>query len=420
MEKYFCNCLNVIVNVTTDGVREVRGRDLIQVDFNDELESCDPFFSAILLDVKLSISGVEVAQSMLAKERPYGDWIVYNCLNCGCDTHALHAIKGVDRVLLPTTMEHDKTLLQNIIQSSSYSTTFKMKVFKPDERKQNTAVNLQQKNIYEVTEKLDKFLQKLIKTEEEAMNERIRIFKEKQHYQFLELTRKANQDKEYVLRNIRQYEISNDSLFDSINESYFGTPFPESRDQSTDLPQIIRARPIPLKSVDQTDNSTIAHSLPTRIMSPKGKGFSRNSHRIRNSSQSSMRSRTYSENDDALFDLEGFHDSKSCEPFYESEEDSSGDATSLESSGGFGIPHTTRGMGHGSRVYATSVPVEIPLFMNMKNSYEPESDDENQEPSPSPNHIADSIKALARSMQDSTGMFGELPKPRLNMPYSLR
>lgn len=36
------------------------------------------------------------------------------------------------------------------------------------------AVNLQQKNIYEVTEKLDKFLQKLIKTEEEAMNERIR------------------------------------------------------------------------------------------------------------------------------------------------------------------------------------------------------------------------------------------------------
>lgn len=42
---------------------------------------------------------------MLAKERPYGDWIVYNCLNCGCDTHALHAIKGVDRVLLPTTME---------------------------------------------------------------------------------------------------------------------------------------------------------------------------------------------------------------------------------------------------------------------------------------------------------------------------
>lgn len=63
MEKYFCNCLNVIVNVTTDGVREVRGRDLIQVDFNDELESCDPFFSAILLDVKLSISGVEVVRN---------------------------------------------------------------------------------------------------------------------------------------------------------------------------------------------------------------------------------------------------------------------------------------------------------------------------------------------------------------------
>ena len=32
----------------------------------------------------------------------------------------------------------------------------------------------------------------------------------------------------------------------------------------------------------------------------------------------------------------------------------------------------------------------------------------------SPNHIADSIKALAKSMNDSTGMFGELPRPRIN------
>ena len=53
-----------------------------------------------------------------------------------------------------------------------------------------------------------------------------------------------------------------------------------------------------------------------------------------------------------------------------------GGGTSLESSGGFGIS-TGRGMHAGDRVYATSVPVGIPLFENTKNSYEPESDEEN-------------------------------------------
>ena len=34
----------------------------------------------------------------------------------------------------------------------------------------------------------------------------------------------------------------------------------------------------------------------------------------------------------------------------------------------------------------------------------------------SPNHIADSIKfiAMGQSMNDSTALFGELPRPRLN------
>ena len=54
-----------------------------------------------------------------------------------------------------------------------------------------------------------------------------------------------------------------------------------------------------------------------------------------------------------------------------------GDATSLESSGGFNVNNMSSShLRPGDRVYATSVPVGIPLFENRAHSYEPESDPE--------------------------------------------
>ena len=54
-----------------------------------------------------------------------------------------------------------------------------------------------------------------------------------------------------------------------------------------------------------------------------------------------------------------------------------GDATSLESSGGFNVNNMPSShLRPGDRVYATSVPVGIPLFENRAHSYEPESDPE--------------------------------------------
>lgn len=53
-----------------------------------------------------------------------------------------------------------------------------------------------------------------------------------------------------------------------------------------------------------------------------------------------------------------------------------GDTTSLESSGGGYTMPSSRGLNPGDRVYATSVPVSIPLFENTKNSYDLESDED--------------------------------------------
>lgn len=409
MEQYFCSCLNIVINVRSH--RECLGNDMLTFGYVDG-QNIDGFFAQNLLDVALGISGIELAQEALVKTRQYDDWIVSSCLNCGMDAFCLHASKGIERVLLSTNMQFDKKAYESIKSSSQYSDMFKLNL---DVHEGNRGIHLSAKDVSDISTKLTKLTEKILKVEEEAMMERIRLFKETQELQYRELKVKTNQQKEILLRSIRKQESNQmDSLFDSFNESYFGDSTQnEERDASTDLP-LIKGRPIPakgsLRSNIESSNTSSAHSLPISALSSTNKTRNRYSRRKVNFQPS--RHRSFSESDDTLFDLEGFHEDKHCEPFYESDDDSSGDATSLESSGGYSIP-TNRGLNPGDRVYATSVPVSIPLFENTRNSYDLESDDEELK-SPSPNHIADSIKALAKSMQDSTGMFGELPRPRVN------
>ena len=65
MEKYFCDCLNIIIHVNSKETRESNGNDLVSDELKAELkqEDEDPFFSGKLLDVKLAISGIEVVRT---------------------------------------------------------------------------------------------------------------------------------------------------------------------------------------------------------------------------------------------------------------------------------------------------------------------------------------------------------------------
>ena len=78
-------------------------------------------------------------------------------------------------------------------------------------------------------------------------------------------------------------------------------------------------RPVAIRALDAPNNQpSLAVSLPTRIYSPVKS-------RSLNNKTSPRKHRSYSESsEDTLFDLEGFQSSKNCEPFYESDEDSSG------------------------------------------------------------------------------------------------
>jgi len=56
MKQYFCDCLNVTINVREG--REVCGTTLVS--FQADQENKDQLFSKTLLDVNLGISGIEV------------------------------------------------------------------------------------------------------------------------------------------------------------------------------------------------------------------------------------------------------------------------------------------------------------------------------------------------------------------------
>ena len=66
-------------------------------------------------------------------------------------------------------------------------------------------------------------------------------------------------------------------------------------------------------------STSSGNRYPSRVLSPK------TALSLDTAQNSKMKRRTKSLNeDDTLFDLDGFHENKNCEPFFESEDESSG------------------------------------------------------------------------------------------------
>ena len=55
----------------------------------------------------------------LVKETRVEDWDIFTCINCNMDTHALHAVKKYDRVLINRALEVRRVLAVSLAQSKT-------------------------------------------------------------------------------------------------------------------------------------------------------------------------------------------------------------------------------------------------------------------------------------------------------------
>lgn len=423
MAKLTCNCLNVILNISQNNV-EVDAREVLGLEENENLFSDDSlndaFIGGTLILVKLAMAGIEVQQQLLVKCREIGDYNVYKCINCDINTHAVHRFKGFERLfankaLLP------EALFDKLRQSEDYSPMFKIilkgmsngnvKTFE-DNRGQ---ASMFQRSLSDANSKVDDMVKCYLISEEEAMQERIRIFTEQQKEVFRKVKEKAHSDKQHFISIINKKE-ENDLQF-SITDAMKDTKLSRSEsgesdveDPSPDLPQIRSRKIRSHRGIPILANSLPTNRNPSRVLSTKTASS------LDRGQSSKMQRRTRSHNEDeTLFDLDGFHENKNCEPFFESDDDSSGESSSLDNSGAYG--NANRGNA-GDRIYATSVPVSMPMYRPSERGFYESGYEVDVEPPPSPDRMAESIKALARSLHDSTSIFGELPGPRYNtMPY---
>merc|ERR1711860_350826 len=113
-------------------------------------------------------------------QRSYGDWLVYSCVNCGIDTYAMHVTKGADRVLLSFDILHGDEDFEKIKENPQFSKALQIMVIPHTDRAQNNAISSRSVNIHDASEKIHGSCKKLVQAEEDAKNERIRIFTQKE------------------------------------------------------------------------------------------------------------------------------------------------------------------------------------------------------------------------------------------------
>ncbi|RWS24445.1 uncharacterized protein B4U80_00218 [Leptotrombidium deliense] len=116
------------------------------------------------------------------------------------------------------------------------------------------------------------------------------------------------------------------------------------------------------------------------------------------------RPKKYSADVEGVFEIEGL-DTSQQRAFEESEDDHVSADSADE-----GLPANVI-RNAGVKHYATSLPIKVPFWTV---NHEDKSDDEKISSFEGPDRIPESIKALAKSVRDSTEMFGDLPRRRLN------
>lgn len=399
MSKFKCKCLNVTVHVKEKATREADGTAFVS-------EDCKVvFFNQELFEVELAVGGITKEVGSLVRETKAEDWDVFTCINCNMDTHALHAVKKYDRVLINRRMESDPVVHSNIASSSEYSSIFKVILQPAKENDPNVvadnsfagnAILLGQDRISLAMVSVQEQVKKFLQAEEDAMNERIRKFAAEQKAAFTTLQAQVFKDKQAVHCAIKREEEKSleSSLDEAMADSSLDTPVSPKPVATT--PTRNDHHPVQVNQVHITQVSS--HKYPLHPGAHPPRKMTRLPHK------SHQKNLTLESEADPVFSLDDFTDD--CEPFFESEEDDfSSSDNSFQSEEPIYNPRLKNVKK--STQYSSSVPISMPAGKNSPPV------DEQEFAIPEPSKIGESMRALARSVHDDTEkMFGELPRPR--------
>lgn len=395
MSKFKCKCLNVTIHVKEKATREAEGTAFVS-------ENCsEPFFTKELYEVELAVGGITKEVGSLVRETKAEDWDVFSCINCNMDTHALHAVKKYDRVLMSKGMESDPVVHSKSASSSEYSSIFKL-ILKPakendpdvvDNSFAGNAILLGQDRISLAMVSVQEQVKKFLQAEEDAMNERIRKFVAAQKEAFTTLQAQVFKDKQAVYCAIKREDekAMESSLDEAMADSSFDTPVLFKPAVST------RGwNDHPPAQINQVHITQVApHKYPLNPGAHPPRKTTRRPHKSHQKKESDA---------DPVFSLDDFTDD--CEPFFESEEDElSSSDNSFQSEEPIHYPGL-RSVKKSTQ-YSSSLPISMPA-----GKISPPMDDQ-ELAIPEPSKIGESMKALARSVHDtSEKLFGELPRPR--------
>ncbi|XP_046686168.1 uncharacterized protein LOC124371852 isoform X1 [Homalodisca vitripennis] len=376
-----CKCLNVIINS--------KGTAIETYNLSSKGSQTDhPFFNENIGFVELL--NIHKEQPALVEVDICGDWVINRCLNCGVYTHALDASTAVvlvSRALLTKPQE-----IAAMKSSEKYSPAFNIVIESSEED-----VNVPVTGVHNtaVGAGLQQQLTEWIKRETALTEERVRQYSEQQYEALDQLRTRVHRDHHILSRIVA---ISTKKSQVEAAEAWKRAP-QISNATSPKPTSPLQSKPIlpdPLSAIAQPKKSAQVANRPKNLP------------------------RKPSVDAEGLFDLDGMDgiDDNTTETFPSEDEelsdtDDEGGVTRtvcVTDSGshdeGIHIPR------HVTTVYAKSLPVNVPTFMNQLGS----EDSPNQQDygdSEDPMDIAASIKALAKSVHGDA-VFGDLPRPRFS------
>ncbi len=407
MGRLTCQCLNISVH--TKAV--LTPLNLAELRLTSE-EQNDDFFRSDVAEVQLDLGGIAEAQRCLVRRYSVGSWVVRTCLNCEIECYATHISKGMNRILVSLNLESDIAKQEDLQKSTDFSPLYHL-ILREVNRISSPTLGLPSTSNQDALKKtagnLQLQLTRYITKEKSAMKERIKKFTEDQQLMFTAVQKKAYRDKNVMVGLI--VEADEKCLEDSISDAMLETTLtpPQTPVSISSNKRVV--------SHDSPKTTSSPRALPSGAPTSKSKSESRVLKAYGSSlpstevvRQTSKPSRGRTNDADTIFDLDGFNDD--CDPFFESDDESSTDDNSLNDDH---LSHVMAGRGQTrTQNYAASVPISMPMWNREGKASYGDDEDEDKVPMPEPDRMVASMRALSFSVQDGTEMFGDLPRPRLN------